>query len=140
MTPCWERMNAEPRHAVAEVDEADIPTEPGVYAFYRDGQPVYVGRAISRRGLRTRLWRNHLALGLDLSHSSFRRNVCEELGIAPTSVTRQRPPQLRAEQVETVNEWIQGCEVAWVTLDTADEADKFETAIKLEWMPRLTKR
>ena len=140
MTSCWERMNAEPRRAVPKVDETDVPTEPGVYAFYHQGTPVYVGRAMTGRGLRDRVWKNHLALDTDLSRSSFRRNVCEELGIAPTAITRQRPPQLRVEQVEVVNEWVRDCEVAWVTLGSADEADKFERAIKLEWKPRLTKR
>jgi len=42
------------------------------------------------------------------------RNVCEHLGIAPPSVTHLRPPQPTPAQVEPVNEWIRGCDIAWI--------------------------
>lgn len=51
----WRRMSAQPGHDVAGLDITRLPSAPGVYAFYRDGKPVYVGRAIAAGGLRRRL-------------------------------------------------------------------------------------
>lgn len=87
----WNTMNDRPRRSARSLSGSDVPTSPGVYAWYRDGTPIYVGRAIGRDGLRGRVWKNHLQTGNDLSRSSFRRNVCEHLGIAPTSKTTIRP-------------------------------------------------
>src|SRR5262245_5274643 len=48
----------QPLQGVAELSAEDIPVEPGVYAWYRRGRLFYVGE--SHRGLRSRLWGNHL--------------------------------------------------------------------------------
>lgn len=73
----------QPLHSVAELSAADIPVEPGVYAWYRRGRLFYVGE--SHRGLRSRLWGNHLrgnargstlrnkvAKTFDFTHTGFR--------------------------------------------------------------------
>lgn len=78
--------------------------------------------------------------GPDLSRSSFRRNVCDHLGIADTTVTKARPTRLTADDVEPVNAWIRECEVAWVEFDTVDEAKDFERKLLAEWMPQLSRR
>ena len=87
----WQRMNNQPRRSAASIARNDVPAQPGVYAWYRDGVAVYSGRALGAEGLKGRIWGNHLKTGEDLSRSSFRRNVCEHLGIAPTSTTTIRP-------------------------------------------------
>lgn len=138
--PLWDRMLALPRGSAAALTQGAIPSEPGVYVWFRDGEPIYAGRAVATGGLRRRLWRSHLATGLDLSHSSFRRNVCEHVLGIPTSVTRQRPTVMRADQVKKVNEWIRGCEVAWIELRTVEETKQFERSLMAEWMPPLSKR
>lgn len=135
----WAHMDAQPGHKVASFSAASAPTTPGVYAFYRDGAAVYVGRAVTSSGLRGRL-RTHTASGIDLSHSSFRRNVAALLDVAPTAVTRMRPPQLTAEQVAPVNEWIAGCIVRWVEAASVEAAKQLENDMKAEWKPPLTKR
>lgn len=137
--PLWEHMDAQRGHDVRSFKVERAPTAPGVYAFYRGGAAVYVGRAVTESGIRSRL-RTHTATGVDLSHSSFRRNVAEHLGVAPTSVTRARPPQLTLEQVEPVNKWISGCTIRWVEATTVDEARQLEEDMKAEWKPPLTKR
>ena len=133
-------MNAQPRRSAASLTGKDIPNRPGVYAWYRDGEPVYSGRALGGDGLHGRIWKNHLKTGNDLSRSSFRRNVCEHLGIAPTSKTTIRPTLMTAADVEPVNQWIRECEVAWIECQAASEAEALERALHGEWMPPLSRR
>lgn len=133
-------MHEQPRYAAATLRAVDIPIQPGVYAWYRDGEALYVGRAKGRRGLRERIARNHLGTGPDLSRSSFRRDVCEYLAIAPTSVTRQRPAALSAADVAAVNLWVRQCAVAWIVCATPDDAADLEDDLKAEWMPPLSRR
>jgi hypothetical protein len=118
---------------------AEVPASVGVYALYRSGVAVYVGRAIGALGLRGRL-RSHLATGVDLSRSSFRRNVYDDLGVAPTEVTRMRPSAITAAQVAKVNEWVQQCEVAWAECQSAKEAFWLEVKLRREWLPTLNRR
>lgn len=130
----------QPRHAGGQLSRRDLPTGPGVYAWYRDGKPIYSGRAIGKGGLRERIWGNHLKTGPDLSRSSFRRNVCEHLGIAPTSKTTIRPTVMTAADVEPLNRWMSGREVAWIECDSPGEAETLERMLHAEWMPPLSRR
>ena len=136
----WQRMNDQLRHTAASLTGKDVPTRPGVYAWYRDGEAVYSGRALGGDGLRGRIWKNHMTTGHDLSRSSFRRNVCEHLGIAPTSKTTVRPTVMTATEIEPVNRWIRECEVAWIECHSASEAEALERALHAEWMPPLSRR
>lgn len=133
-------MNAQPRLAAASLNSKDVPTGPGVYAWYHDGEAVYSGRALGGDGLHGRIWKNHLKTGNDLSRSSFRRNVCEHLGIAPTSKTTVRPTLMTDADVVPVNRWIQECEVAWIECQSAGEAKALEKALQAEWMPPVSRR
>jgi hypothetical protein len=136
----WDRMNGQPRRMAGELSSRDIPARPGVYAWYRDGEPVYSGRATGTSGLRGRIWGKHLKYDDDLSRSSLRRNVCEYLGIAATSKTRVRPTLMTAADVEPVNRWIRDCEVAWIECDTSEGAKALEKALHAEWLPALSRR
>ena len=136
----WHRRHAQPCRAAASLTGKDIPTRPGVYAWYREGEPVYSGRAIGADGLHGRIWKNHLKTGDDLSRSSFRRNVCEHLGIAPTSKTTVRPTLMTAADIVPVNRWIRECEVAWIECQSAAGAEALEKALHAEWMPPLSRR
>ena len=138
--PLWRQVEALPRHDSARLTRKTVPDKPGIYAWFRDGEPVYSGVAAGADGLRGRIWKYHLKTGTDLSHSSFRRNVCEHLDIAPTSKTRTRPTWMTAEDVEPVNRWIRGCEVTWLTLGSAAEAKQFERDLHSEWLPPLSKK
>lgn len=138
--PHWTTMQARTRRAARGLTGQDVPTGPGVYAWYRDGAPVYVGKATGADGVRGRVWKNHLQTGNDLSRSSFRRNVCEHLGIAPTSRTTIRPTVMTTDEVARFNDWIRGCEVAWQVCASKAEAAHLEDRLKREWKPPLTKR
>ena len=133
-------MHGRPRRAATGLVRHDVPTSPGVYAWYRNGEPVYSGRAIGADGLRDRVWSNHLKTGNDLTRSSFRRNVCAYLGIAPTTKTTIRPTVLTANDVEPVNRWIRECEVAWIECASASEAEELERSLHHEWTPPLSRR
>lgn len=128
-------MKGQPRHPASALNQRDIPTEPGVYAWFHNDVAVYSGRAAGRSGLRGRIWSNHLRTGVDLSRSSFRRNVCAHLGIAPTATTKARPPALGMSAVSEVNEWIRNCGVAWIECDTPAQARALEQELHNEWMP-----
>lgn len=137
--PAWTRMLELSRLLVRELEVRSIPEEPGVYAWFRSGEPIYAGKASSTGGLRARLGK-HLAVGLDLSRSSLRRNVAEHLLGVPTSVSRQRPSIMSSDQVSTINKWIRELQIAWVVSPTAAEAVAFERELLHERMPPLSKR
>lgn len=136
----WQRLLEAPRQQAGLLDLADLPTSPGVYTWFRDGEPIYAGRALTKGGIRTRVGRRHLDTSADLSHSSFRRNVCEQLLGVPTAVSRRRPSVITVEQVTAVNEWIASSEVAWITFDDPEEAKAFERTLLAEWKPPLSRR
>lgn len=138
--PVWATMDAQARCPAHQLERNDVPTEPGVYAWYWDGEAVYAGRGVGGGGLRERVWSTHLRRGTDLSRSSFRRNVCEFLDIAPTATTRLRPSVMSAEDVASVNQWIQECSVAWIECDSAAEAAELERLLLAEWLPPLSRR
>ena len=129
-------MNNATRYSAASVTRPSLPNVPGVYTWYRDGEPVYAGKATS---LKTRIW-THLATTPDLSRSAFRRDVCDHLGVANTSITKQRPTRLIEADVEPVNKWIRECEVGWLELESPSEAESFEDRLLAEWKPPLNRR
>lgn len=114
----------------------EVPAEPGVYVWFREGQPVYVGKASGTNGLRGRL-RSHFDQGTDFSRSTFRASIgAAQLGI-PRSVVRQRPSVMALEQAAVANEWLAGCEVGWLVCASAGEAQRLEDALRGEWLPPL---
>ena len=127
------------RYPCRDVPLKSVPQDPGVYAWFDSEAPVYAGKASGGGGLRDRLGK-HLGLGVDLSRSSFRRNVAEHLLGIPTSASRQRPSIVTAEQAAAVNQWIGALEVAWLVFSTSAEAIAFERLLLGEWMPPLSKR
>ncbi len=136
----WQRLNGLSRHAAEQLTERDVPATPGVYAWYRNAEPVYSGRAVGRKGLRSRIWHEQLKTGSDLSYSSFRRDVSAHLGVAPTVRTKVRPTVMTAAEIEVVNQWILGCEVAWIECSSPNEAETLEQMLHAEWTPRLARR
>lgn len=106
-----------------------------MYAWYRDGTAIYVGKADS---LRDRLGR-HLGRGRVMTSSAFRRNIAELLGISSAALIKSGAYQPNEEEVAEVRAYIEGCEVAWMTADTPVAALDLEDRMKAEWTPPLTK-
>jgi hypothetical protein len=134
--PLWQRMNSQPRRAPSDLARNDIPAYPGVYAWYRGGAAIYVGKAGS---LRRRLWSNHLGRGQVMTGSAFRRNVAEHLGIATANEIKTKAYQPRDDQVRAVRAFIDACEVAWLVCETKLDAELLEREMKREWLPPLTR-
>jgi hypothetical protein len=116
----------------------DVPTLKGIYVWIRDGSPVYAGRAKGIDGLRGRL-KAHLALGRDLSRSTFRSWVAVSILGLPRSETRRRPSVMTDSQVRQVNDWISACRVGWITRATAGEVVEFEKQLLQAWKPPLNR-
>ncbi len=129
-------MHAQPRRSPPDLTKANFPSDPGVYAWYRDGEPIFVGKADS---LQQRVWGNHLGRGRVMTSSAFRRNVAQHLGIAAAAAIKKKAYEPTADEVARVRAFIEGCEVAWVTTETKAGALDLETRLKREWMPPLTK-
>lgn len=129
----WGQILSAPRRSAETIPLSSIPAAPGVYAWFKDDDCVYVGKASD---LRSRL-RTHLATSLDLSRSTLRSWVAvRELGL-PREFTRQRPSVMRAEQVAVVNRWLRSCDVGWVVTQTKDQAVSLESQLLASWRPPI---
>lgn len=115
----------------------DLTATPGVYSLWRDGRPVYVGKA---KSLVQRLGGAHRGRGTSMRNSALRRNVAEMLAIATSAdiaAGRYRPSLDDARRVVA---WLDDCQAAWMPCATEQEAVDLEDALKAEWLPPLTKR
>src|SRR5215208_4441451 len=135
--PTWSQLDAVPRHLAQRLTKQDVPALPGVYAWYRDGTPIYVGKADS---LVRRVWAQHLGGSKSVRSSAFRRNVAEHLGIASANAIYTGRYRLSEEELATVRAWVRGCELAWMTCDTEAAAAAAEVNLKAERLPQLTRR
>lgn len=137
--PYGERWDSALRKVVSQalpIDSGGVPAEPGIYIWFRDGKPIYVGKARGAEGLRQRL-RAHFSSSPDLSRSTLRASVAvAQLGVS-RSVARQRPSVMTPEQVAVVNQWLAGCEVGWIVCDSAIAASHLEEELRGEWLPLL---
>lgn len=134
----WELAQVIPRRSARDLRLLDIPAAPGVYIWFRDNEPVYVGEARGQQGLRGRL-RAHRSTSPDLSRSTFRASVAVANLSIDRRTARLRPTVMTREQVSVVNTWIDACELAWIVCESADEAHALEKALRAEWLPPLNR-
>lgn len=131
--PFWDQVLAAPRRSAMSIERTSIPSLPGVYAWFRDSECVYVGKASN---LRSRL-DTHLATSADLSRSTLRSWVAvRELGLE-RAFTRRRPSVMTSEQVAVVNSWLKSCDVAWLVTSTRGEAAALESQLLAVWQPPI---
>ena len=133
--PLWTRMNAQPRHH-PEGLRAKLPIDPGVYAWYRRGRAIYVGKADS---LLARVGK-HTSKGRSMRGSAFRRNVAEHLGIASALAIYLGDYEPTEKDLAEIRAFIEGCRVAWLIAPSEKAAKDLEDDFKVEWMPPLTKQ
>lgn len=133
----WSTMDRAVRVPFGGLTRNAIPTSPGVYALYREGERTYVGKASS---LRDRVWGNHARTGMSMTNSAMRRNVAEHLGIATASQIKKREYAVTPVDAAAVSTWLADCEIAWLECDTPTDALELEGRLKVEFKPPLTKR
>ncbi|KRC62430.1 hypothetical protein ASE14_00905 [Agromyces sp. Root81] len=134
----WQALLAAPAVDVAALVRDEVPVEPGVYLWRRDGEVTYVGTASS---LRKRVWGKHLGGGVSLGGSSLRRNVCELLFEIPTTVTGGRNREkVTPEQAASVRAWLGECTIAWTVCDSAIDAEELEDRLLAEHRPVLNRK
>ena len=131
----WDQLEGAPRRRAGDLQLADVPHDPGVYAWFRDGQCVYVGKASN---LRRRL-SAHLRTSPDLSRSTLRASVAaRELNVT-RATARARPPVITGDQAAVINRWLHECDIAWVTCTSPRAADELERLLRRERMPELNR-
>lgn len=134
--PLWTRVDLEPRIGFTELKRSQVPAEPGVYAIYKDGARVYVGRACGRNGLQGRLG-THYSRGVGLRRTGFRRNVATYLGIDVAGEIDADAELIAQADAKRIRAWIESCQVTWIVFATREEARHAEDLLKIEYRPPL---
>ncbi|GGE95191.1 hypothetical protein [Mycetocola zhadangensis] len=132
----WARILEERPFEVGTLNISEVPTGPGVHIWSHDGDVVFLGEALGKKGLRGRI-RIHLATGRDLSNSTFRTAVAARLLRMGRNEARSRPPVLSGVQFNWVNDWIASCEVRWLECSTPEEAHAMRMRLQADWLPPL---
>jgi hypothetical protein len=132
----WSDMDSKSKVAGNVIRKNDIPGDPGIYAWYRDGKRMYLGKAAN---LQNRIWNNHLGRGICLTGSAFRRNVAEHLGIATAADIKSRRRAVTRSEADAVCAWIAKCELTWIVGKSDADALCAEQKLKREFCPPLTK-
>lgn len=132
----WPAMDRQSRISMLSLRSTDVPTSAGVYALYRHGKRIYVGKAAN---LRTRIWKNHSGRGLGMGTSALRRNIAEHLGIATAADIKAKRYPVTTEEAARVRAWLDECEITWRECSDAAAAERLEDAMKAEHLPPLTK-
>lgn len=130
----WKSILRAPRHALGALDLASVPTDPGVCVVFDGDEPVFVGRASGREGLRGRL-RAHRATDTDLSRSALRASVAVDvLGISRWTA-RQRPSVISEKFIDPVNGYLADCVVAWVVCTDEPATRQLKSRLLAEYVP-----
>lgn len=132
----WVEVVAAPRHANASLRRGEIPFSPGVYAWFKGSECVYLGVATN---LRRRL-SAHRGQSADLSRSTLRASVAVMLVGVTRAQARSRPSVMNSAQITAVNAWFDEAEVAWLETATADDARDAEHHLLGRWLPSLNLR
>jgi excinuclease UvrABC nuclease subunit len=127
-------MDASERRHVP-LAKRSIPEVPGVYALYRDSERMYVGKA---KSLQTRLGQ-HGSLGISMTNSALRRNVCALLAVATAADIKARRYATTACDASRVTEWLSGCEFAWIECESPAAALALEKSMLVEFKPPLNR-
>lgn len=132
----WKDIRKADRHPVAELDAPGcFPRAPGVYVWFRDGEPCYLG--VAQRSLRTRLGTHLRPTPGSVRGTTLKRTVAELLGIATRAEARQR--RLDQDEVDRIVEWMLGCELVWFAIPEDGKARATEKRLLSELRPRLNR-
>jgi excinuclease UvrABC nuclease subunit len=128
-------MDQAERRAVPSLKSAEIPTSPGVYALYRNGERMYLGKATS---LRMRLG-SHRSKGVSMTNSALRRNICEHLRIATAAAIKARRYSTTRADAGSVTGWLAEGSFSWIECESPAAAVALEEALLREFKPPLNR-
>ena len=124
----WSTMDKRKRISLKLLRKTDIPDAAGVYAFYRDGERMYGGKASI---LSDRIWNNHCGRGAVMTSSAPRRDIAQQLNILTSADINTRRYQPNSDEVATIRLWLDVCEVAWLECGSPLAAEQLGVASKL---------
>lgn len=117
----------------SEVRREEIPEAPGLIAWFRGGECVYVGIS---GNLRRRI-SEHLSTTPDLSQSTLRSWVAVDiLGLSRTR-TRERPSTVSEEHAVAVADWLAQCDVGWKATERRADASRMREELLTQMRPRF---
>ena len=130
----WKELLGAPRQKLGKIEGTDVPISPGVCVIFDEDQPIFVGRGAGKEGLRGRI-RAHRATDADLSRSTLRASVAVDiLGISRWTA-RQRPGVISEKFLDSVNNYLAACDVAWVECADTDAARELKRRLLAEYVP-----
>lgn len=132
MTLTWADVRQAPRSDASLAHVLSAPLAPGVYLWWREGEPVYLGKATS---LRRRL-SVHRRTKTRPEKSTLRASVGAVVTGEPRATLRQRGRYVDEEAVQ-IDAWLDGCELSWIEAETAADAVLLEKALLAQWRPPL---
>lgn len=125
-------MRLLPRAVASREHVRTAPREPGVYIWWRDGEPVYLGKAAILRGRLS----THRRTSTRPSQSTLRATIGALVTDQPRKVLREKGRYVEAEAL-LIDAYLDGCELAWVTTETPADAAILERSLIDEWRPPL---
>ena len=129
----WETLKSEPCHTAHELHRASIPRRPGVYAWFRQGTPVYVDAA---RNLHKRLTEIDIRGwdGRGPSPSKFRPRLAAYLAQQPHGL-----PDDADERQARLDDWISACCARWIETAPFEAACSHVDDLLMEERPLLNR-
>ncbi len=128
----WRTITGKYRHAVRDLDPAIAPPDPGVLTYFRDDNPVYV---TATADLRSRVTADRDRTG-NLAGSETRRLIARyHLGLE-RSIPGQ-PATIDDDALTAVNDYLDGCEVAWLRTGSVTEARELNLLLLITYRPLL---
>ena len=135
-SPTWSELELRGRHRVASLDiPRCFPHEPGIYLWFREAEPVYLG--VAAVSLRRRLGTHLRPTPGSVRGTTLKRTVAELLGIATRAEARER--RLTQDEVDRIVAWMHQCELTWVVLPGDGQARAAEKALLAEFRPPLNR-
>jgi hypothetical protein len=132
--PSWRDLKARERFAVRELDAPGcFPQEPGIYVWFRDGEPCYLG--VATTSLRSRLGTHLRPTPGSVRGTTLKRSVAQLLGIASRTEARERT--LNQIEVDRIVAWLNECELVWWVMPDPGAAKAAESGLLRGFRPTL---
>lgn len=133
-TPTWDYIRSLPRQPASLDTVRSAPPGPGVYAWFRDGEIVYLGKASKLRGRLV----THRRTSTRPGKSTLRATVGELTTGVPRATLRINGRYV-PDEAAAIDAWLDACELSWVETETNERALDLERALLTVWRPPLNR-